>query len=525
MSMASDILSILSPSKTVNPSKVDSRDRPVSLSTGATDNRFDKMLGTARARRLDSNPTSMAPPSNQSMRASNASHHRSAAEADSPAPTSGPVQEERPATQSEQKPVENADRLDEARGETNPEDQSQSAPSDYPSASMLLAGLIIPQTSADGQRETSISSSGDSTQVVNATGDGAQSVAVRPSSSVTPQPLAAASQSSPPVDPPQTVSQPPADGGGNGVFPSTNGLGKGLDSPATEEKLPQAMLLPAGEQQTLSHDVIAVPADDLSTESHVEPDRIRSTAAMTASHILPKSPAGAETTTGSELQSPFEAVVQAADVSAGHSTAGAEQFLSQEQLPPDSKDGSNHAKSGPLPSEDRSLRPQFLDQATGISPSAPAAVEGRAGRGETAQSVVIHGSERTHDLPGGAPATQTVTLDLDPLDMGPLRVRIMMTEQTVHTHIRTEHGELGQGLVQNGPSLEASLRTTGFEMGTLRVTVDQQQQGRGDHPWAFRQQQNPSESPSRQSATTTEDAGISLTGQDIRKNGRVSWFA
>ena len=136
MSMASDILSILSPSKTVNPSKVDSRDRPVSLSTGATDNRFDKMLGTARARRLDSNPTSMAPPSNQSMRASNASHHRSAAEADRPAPTSGPVQEERPATQSEQKPVENADRLDEARGETNPEDQSQSAPSDYPSASI-----------------------------------------------------------------------------------------------------------------------------------------------------------------------------------------------------------------------------------------------------------------------------------------------------------------------------------------------------------------------------------------------------
>ena len=83
---------------------------------------------------------------------------------------------------------------------------------------------------------------------------------------------------------------------------------------------------------------------------------------------------------------------------------------------------------------------------------------------------------------------QSVTLDLDPLDMGPLRVRIMMTDQTVHAHIRTEHGELGQGLLQQGQSLEASLRTTGLEMGMLRVTVDQQQQGRGDNAWAFQQQ-------------------------------------
>ncbi|MFO0730067.1 MAG: flagellar hook-length control protein FliK [Nitrospiraceae bacterium] len=75
---------------------------------------------------------------------------------------------------------------------------------------------------------------------------------------------------------------------------------------------------------------------------------------------------------------------------------------------------------------------------------------------------------------------KSVTVDLDPLDMGPLRVRVMMAEQTVHTHIRTEHGVLGQGLVQQGHQLESSLRTTGLEMGFLRVTVDQQQQGRGD---------------------------------------------
>ena len=37
----------------------------------------------------------------------------------------------------------------------------------------------------------------------------------------------------------------------------------------------------------------------------------------------------------------------------------------------------------------------------------------------------------------------------------------------------------GRGLLQQGQSLESSLRTTGLEMGMLRVTVDQQQ-GRGE---------------------------------------------
>jgi flagellar hook-length control protein FliK len=435
------------------------------------------------------------------------------------------VQEERPITQSEQRPAEHADHLDEARGETNPEDQRESASSDNPSASLLLAGLIISQTSADAQRDTSISSSEASTQVVDAAVDGSNSVTAVPSSSVTPQPLASATQSSALAAPQQAVSQPPADGGGNEVTPSASGIRKGPDSPATEEELPEAMLLRGDEQQTLLHDVIAVPADGSETTSHVQANTIDSLAAMTASHTVPKSRAGADTMTGGELQSPFEAVVQAADVSAGHSTAGPDQFFGQEQATPESKDGSNHTKSGPSPSEDRNLRPQFLDQATAISPSASPGVEGRAGRGETAQSVVIHGPQGTRDLPGATPATQTVTLDLDPLDMGPLRVRIMMTEQTVHTHIRTEHGELGQGLMQNGPSLEASLRSTGFEMGTLRVTVDQQQQSRGDHPWTFQQQQNRSESPSRQPAVTTEHEGVLLASQEIGKNGRVSWFA
>lgn len=125
----------------------------------------------------------------------------------------------------------------------------------------------------------------------------------------------------------------------------------------------------------------------------------------------------------------------------------------------------------------------------------------------------------------GAPSfTQSVTVDLDPLDMGPLRIRIMMADQTVHAHIRTEHGDLGQGLLQQGPSLESSLRTTGLEMGMLRVTVDQQQ-GRGENAWLFQQQQGRPTSDAGRSSGTGEADGTVGTRNGPRNDGQVSIFA
>ncbi|MFO0734096.1 MAG: flagellar hook-length control protein FliK, partial [Nitrospiraceae bacterium] len=111
------------------------------------------------------------------------------------------------------------------------------------------------------------------------------------------------------------------------------------------------------------------------------------------------------------------------------------------------------------------------------------AASSATGNGEPRSLSAPQATSTVRQPEDASPLPQTfksVTVDLDPLDMGPLRVRVMMAEQTVHTHIRTEHGVLGQGLVQQGHQLESSLRTTGLEMGFLRVTVDQQQQGRGD---------------------------------------------
>jgi hypothetical protein len=78
------------------------------------------------------------------------------------------------------------------------------------------------------------------------------------------------------------------------------------------------------------------------------------------------------------------------------------------------------------------------------------------------------------------PAIQAVSLNLEPADLGPVNVRIFMTDRTVHAHIRTDHMDLGQGMLSQQQQLETKLQSSGLEMGEFKVTVDHQQLSRGD---------------------------------------------
>jgi flagellar hook-length control protein FliK len=78
---------------------------------------------------------------------------------------------------------------------------------------------------------------------------------------------------------------------------------------------------------------------------------------------------------------------------------------------------------------------------------------------------------------------QTVSLNLEPADLGPVNVRIFMTDRIVHAHIRTDHMDFGQGMLNQQQQLEARLQHSGLEMGDLKVTVDHQQLSR-DHSQA-----------------------------------------
>ncbi|MDR4472114.1 MAG: flagellar hook-length control protein FliK [Nitrospira sp.] len=186
-----------------------------------------------------------------------------------------------------------------------------------------------------------------------------------------------------------------------------------------------------------------------------------------------------------------DAMTQGSAMSGSQGSAGTEQHLAQDSGSfSDSSDESHRPSANVLPTSEGNNRALFLDRMNGMGQPTGVANGGVSRRRQRTidRRRARLGCRPPGEFRGVAPFSQTVTLDLDPLDMGPLRVRVMMNDQTVHAHIRTEHGELGQGLLQQGQSLESSLRTTGLEMGMLRVTVDQQQ-GRGDNAWMFQQQQ------------------------------------
>ncbi|MCC2643395.1 MAG: putative Flagellar hook-length control protein FliK [Nitrospira sp.] len=223
----------------------------------------------------------------------------------------------------------------------------------------------------------------------------------------------------------------------------------------------------------------------------------------------------------------FADTMQSGLSSEGQSAWNSEQSSGQErQQSADPGNGIDRSDFNAARTDDSMLRQQFMDRLTAVSQQTPPSNDSLSGGNDPGTAPMLHAaeSERLTELRGASPFSQSVTLDLDPLDMGPLRLRVTMTDQIVHAHIRTEHGELGQGLLQQGPSLEASLRTTGFEMGMLRVTVDQQQ-GQGDHAWAFQQQQGRPAQASGPPATAGEEERAAGTDHGYHNSGRVSFFA
>jgi flagellar hook-length control protein FliK len=121
---------------------------------------------------------------------------------------------------------------------------------------------------------------------------------------------------------------------------------------------------------------------------------------------------------------------------------------------------------------------------------------------------------------------QAVSLNLEPADLGPINVRIFMMDRTVHAHIRTDHMDLGQGMLNQQQQLETRLQGSGLEMGEFKVTVDQQQLSRGDSQGWLRHQGEgrplPADSPQRVPAGGSQEAPAP---ERQRRTGIVSLFA
>lgn len=82
-----------------------------------------------------------------------------------------------------------------------------------------------------------------------------------------------------------------------------------------------------------------------------------------------------------------------------------------------------------------------------------------------------------------APLTHTVQFDLAPADFGQLRVRLVMSEHTVHTHLSTDRAELGQMLTGRQEQLSAQLSAAGLDLGRFQVQVNQERAGHSGHEW------------------------------------------
>ncbi len=273
--------------------------------------------------------------------------------------------------------------------------------------------------------------------------------------------------------------------------------------------------------------VSADPLDAAVTASAIDPEKVTTVAVTTRT-------AEAETikqVEGDRVDRPafLENLAENTPVSAEQGSAGTGNFLENESESfPGSSADPDRSMPNPGTTNGATDRQLFLDRMSGLNQPTSLPADSTVGRNEAGQPAAVlraAESERMSELRGAFPVSQSVMLDLDPLDMGPLRVRVMMSDQTVHAHIRTEHGELGQGLLQQGQSLESSLRTTGLEMGMLRVTVDQQQ-GRSDNAWVFQQQQQDRQTAASSQRGTTGEEERSVRGETGEYSSeRVSIFA
>ena len=124
-------------------------------------------------------------------------------------------------------------------------------------------------------------------------------------------------------------------------------------------------------------------------------------------------------------------------------------------------------------------REGFGETVAAVAADRAAQMEGTASRAVPSPAAGRAASSWSHAQDGFS-MVQTVNLNLEPADLGPVNVRIFMTDRTVHAHITTDHMDFGQGMLSQQQQLETKLHSSGLEMGEFKVTVDHQQLSRGD---------------------------------------------
>ena len=81
------------------------------------------------------------------------------------------------------------------------------------------------------------------------------------------------------------------------------------------------------------------------------------------------------------------------------------------------------------------------------------------------------------------PATHAVQFDMAPADFGQLRVRVVLSDHTVHTLMKTDRAELGQMLMGQQEQLNTQLSAAGLDLGRFQVQVNQERTHHSGQEW------------------------------------------
>ena len=158
------------------------------------------------------------------------------------------------------------------------------------------------------------------------------------------------------------------------------------------------------------------------------------------------------------------------------------------------------------------------------------AVQGQGGTPSTSKSApapAVSLSSQANRLgpdPEAAPvpATHTVQFDLAPADFGQLRVRLVLADQTVHTHMSTDRAELGQMLTSQQEQLSTQLSGAGLDLGRFQVQVDQERSNQSGQEWQSQAQGGTSQQQRDQrQQDRTQDAPVPAQA----RTGMLSLFA
>ena len=116
---------------------------------------------------------------------------------------------------------------------------------------------------------------------------------------------------------------------------------------------------------------------------------------------------------------------------------------------------------------------------------------------------------------------KSIQFAVNPPEIGPVNVRVVVSDQRVFASVATERSDVGQFLLNNQSQLQAGLQAYGLDLSSFRVDVDTR--GPGNQGWSF----GPAPDPAATARTVPSEpeSEVPPSSATWLERGRVNVFA